>query len=289
MIEGRSTVRSREVGYALRMAMERANFSGKRLAEQLGWSESRMSRVLTGRLETTEVEVSAILALVGVTGDRRDQLLRMTREQDALGWLPSEQSRALGEHQRKAARISDFHSAFVPNLLQTENYARAIVSRMVNVPFDSIEEHVAARIADQVVFARERSPQCAFYLHELALHLPIGGYAVMSEQLHHLLRMSVRSYIKIRLIPASVGAHAGLAGSCTLMEFADFEPVVYLDEEVGGHFLEEPEEISAYQRVFAGLAAIALDESTSKDVIASLAEDHYDVLKEEDELLADDD
>lgn len=289
MIEGRSTVRSREVGYALRMAMERANFSGKRLAEQLGWSESRMSRVLTGRLETTEVEVSAILALVGVTGDRREQLLRMTREQDALGWLPSEQSRALGEHQRKAARISDFHSAFVPNLLQTENYARSIVSRMVNVPFDSIEEHVAARIADQVVFARERSPQCAFYLHELALHLPIGGYAVMSEQLHHLLRMSVRSYIKIRIIPASVGAHAGLAGSCTLMEFTDFEPVVYLDEEVGGHFLEEPEEISAYQRVFAGLAAIALDESTSKDVIAGLAEDHYDVLKEEDELLADDD
>jgi hypothetical protein len=73
------------------------------------------------------------------------------------------------------------------------------------------------------------------------------------------------------------------------MEFADFEPVVYLDEEVGGHFLEEPEEISAYQRVFAGLAAIALDESTSKKAIATLAEEHYDVLKEEDELLAEDD
>ena len=112
----------------------------------------------------------------------------------------------------------------------------------------------------------------------------------MSEQLHHLLRMSVRAYIKIRIIPAAVGAHAGLAGSCTLMEFADFDPVVYLDEEVGGHFLEEPDEISAYQRVFAGLAAIALDESASKKVIASLAEEHYDVLKDEDgEDLAEDD
>ena len=289
MIDGRSTVRSREVGYALRMAMERANFSGKRLADQLGWSESRMSRVLTGRLETTEVEVSAVLALVGVTGERREQLLRMTREQDALGWLPSEQSRALGEHQRKALRISDFHAAFIPYLLQTEEYARSIVSRMVNVPFDSIEEQVSARIADQVMFTRDRSPHCVFYIHELALHLPIGGYAVMSEQLHHLLRMSVRSYVKIRIIPASVGAHAALAGACTMMEFADFEPVVYLDEEVGGRFLEEPEEIAAYQRVFAGLSAIALDETDSKDVIAVLAEEHYDVLKDSDEVLNEDD
>jgi transcriptional regulator with XRE-family HTH domain len=289
MIDGRSTVRSREVGYALRTAMERANFSGKRLADQLGWSESRMSRVLTGRLETTEVEVSAILALVGITGDRREQLLRMTREQDSLGWVPAEQSRALGEHQRKAMRISDFHASFIPYLLQTEEYARAIVSRMVNVPFDSIEEHVSARIADQVVFTRDRSPHCVFYIHELALHLPIGGYAVMSEQLHHLLRMSVRSYVKVRLIPASIGAHAGLAGSCTLMEFNDFEPIVYLDEEVGGHFIEGPEEIVAYQRVFAGLAAVALDESSSKDIISSLAEEHYDVLKDTDEVLDEDD
>ena len=289
MIDGRSTVRSRELGYALRTAMERANFSGKRLAELLGWSESRVSRVLTGRLGTTEVEVSAILALVGVIGDQRDNLLRLTREQESLGWLPAEQTHALSEHQRKALRISDFHSAFVPNLLQTENYARAIVSRMVNVPFDSIEEHVAARIADQVVFARDRSPRCAFYIHELALHLPIGGYAVMSEQLHHLLRMSVRSYITVRVIPAAIGAHAGLAGSCTLMEFADFEPVVYLEEEVGGHFLEEPQDIAAYQRVFAGLAAIALDETSSKEIIATLAKDHYDVLKDSDEKLAEDD
>jgi transcriptional regulator with XRE-family HTH domain len=275
MIDGRSTVRSRELGNALRLAMERANFSGKRLSELLGWSESRVSRFLTGRIGVTEVEVSAMLALCGVVGDQREQLLRLTREQSTLGWLQSEQSHTLAEHQRKALRVSDFHAAFVPYLLQTENYARSVVSRLVNVSFDAIEERVSARMADQVVFSRSQPPNCAFYIHELALHLPIGGYEVMSEQLHHLLRMSVRSYVKIRIIPAAVGAHAGLAGSCCLMEFADFEPVVYLEEEIAGHFMEEPEEVAAYQRVFAGLSAVALDETASKDVIAALAEDHY--------------
>lgn len=289
MIDGRSTVRSRELGNALRLAMERNNFSGKRLAELLGWSESRVSRFLTGRLGATEVEVSAMLALLGVIGEQRDQLLRLTREQTALGWLPSEQSRALGEHLRKAVRITDFHSSFVPYLLQTDNYARAVVSRMVNIPFDSIERHVAERIADQVVFTRSQPPRCAFYIHELALHLPIGGYGVMSEQLHHLLRMAVRGYVNIRVIPAAAGAHAGLAGSCTLMEFADFEPVVYLDEEVGGHFMEEPDEIAAYQKVFAALSAIALDKSSSKDCIAALVTEHYDTLKDQEEVLDEDD
>ncbi len=289
MIDGRSTVRSRELGNALRLAMERNNFSGKRLAELLGWSESRVSRFLTGRLGATEVEVSAMLALLGVVGEQREQLLRLTREQNVLGWSPTAQSRALGEHLRKATRITDFHAAFVPYLLQTEHYARAVVSRMVNVPFDSIERHVAERVADQVVFGRSQPPQCAFYIHELALHLPIGSYEVMSEQLHHLLRMAVRSYVNIRIIPAAVGAHAGLAGSCTLMEFAEFEPVVFLDEEIGGHFREEPDEIAAYQKVFAAISAVSLDQSTSKDVIAALAEDHYDAHKDEQEVLDEDD
>ena len=283
MIDGRSTVRSRELGTALRLAMERANYSGKRLAELLGWSESRVSRFLTGKLGATEVEVSAMLALLGVIGDRRDQLLRLTREQGALGWLPAEQSHALGEHLRKAERIMDFHASSVPYLLQTENYTRAAISRMVNLPFDGIEKLVSERMSDQVVFSRSEPPQCAFYIHELALHLPIGGDDVMSDQLHHLLRMAVRSYVSIRLIPAAVGAHAGLAGSCTLMEFAEFEPVVYLDEEVGGHFMEEPEEISAYHRVFAALSAVALDRTTSKDVIAELASDHYGMPEEAEE------
>jgi len=97
----------------------------------------------------------------------------------------------------------------------------------------------------------------------------------MSDQLHHLLRMSVRSYVTLRVIPASLGAHAGLAGPFTLMEFADFRPVVYLDSETSSLFLEKPEEITAYRRILGALAGTALGEGQSRELIATLATELY--------------
>ena len=82
-----STIRSRELGDALRLAMEGAGLNGKRTAQILGWSESKVSRLLTGQIKLSELDVSAFLAICGVKGDRRARLLRLTREQDTLGWL----------------------------------------------------------------------------------------------------------------------------------------------------------------------------------------------------------
>ena len=97
----------------------------------------------------------------------------------------------------------------------------------------------------------------------------------MSEQLHHLLRMGVRSYISIRVVPAAFGAHAAMAGACRLMEFVEFKPIVYVEEQTAGHFLEEPVEIAAYRRIFDSLASCALDEGQSRDLIAALAVELY--------------
>jgi transcriptional regulator with XRE-family HTH domain len=80
MMRERSTVRGRQLGDALRVAMERAGLTGKRTAQILGWTESRVSRFVTGRFGPTEVEVSAMLAVFGVTGVERDRLLRLTVE-----------------------------------------------------------------------------------------------------------------------------------------------------------------------------------------------------------------
>ncbi|MDQ3988315.1 MAG: DUF5753 domain-containing protein [Actinomycetota bacterium] len=115
----------------------------------------------------------------------------------------------------------------------------------------------------------------SFYLHEAVLRLPIGGPAVMSDQLHHLLRISVRSYLTLRVLPASLGAHAGLSGPFTLMEFADFRPVVYLDSETSSLFLEKPEEIAAYRRILGALVDTALGEGQSRELIATVATELY--------------
>ncbi|HEX3778743.1 MAG TPA: helix-turn-helix transcriptional regulator [Pseudonocardiaceae bacterium] len=271
----RSTVRSRQLGDALRSAMDNAKLTGKHTAYLLGWSESRISRFFTGKLSATEIEVSALLALYGVIGSERDRLMELVRRPATLGWTPPEAVRTLTDHQRKATRITEAHTATVPLLLQTESYARAIVSRMVTAPTDGEEHFLALRLARQQVFTIAHPPQCTFYIHELALHLPVGGLRVMSEELHHLLRMSVRPCITIRLIPTAVGAHAALAGACGLMEFPDIHPVAYLETEAAGYFLEEPAEVSRYQNVLTAPAAVALDPIQTKAVINRLAVGQY--------------
>jgi len=221
------------------------------------------------------------MAVCGVKGKERRRLLALCQEQHTPGWFQQHGARlpkqvlTLIDHESKAIVISEFQVTLVPGLLQTGDYARAVISRSANMPAEEVEDRVAARLARQTLFSRERPAQFTFYLHEALLRLPIGGPAVMSDELHHLLRMSVRSYVTLRVLPASLGAHAGLAGPFTLMEFTDFRPVVYLDSETSSLFLEKPEETAAYRRILGALAETALGEGQSRELIGTVATELY--------------
>ena len=134
---------------------------------------------------------------------------------------------------------------------------------------------MAARLARQSLFSRDRPPSFTFYLHEFVLRLPVGGPAVMADQLQHLERMSRRPYLTLRVVPAALGAHAATAGSFILMEFAEFKPVAYLESETSSVFLEKPVEIEAYQDILGALAGTALGEGESRQLIATLATELY--------------
>ena len=134
---------------------------------------------------------------------------------------------------------------------------------------------VAARLARQSLFSRDHPVRFIFYLHELVLRLPVGGPAVMADQLHHLQRMSLRPHRTLRVVPAALGVHAAINGSFLLMEFAEFRPVVYLEAETSSLFLETPAEIEAYQRILAMLGEVALGEEESRERIAALATELY--------------
>jgi uncharacterized protein DUF5753 len=97
----------------------------------------------------------------------------------------------------------------------------------------------------------------------------------MSEQLHHLLRMAVRPYISLRVMPVALGAHAASAGPFIFLEFAEFRPVVYLEGETSSLFLEKKEEIAAYQRILGALAETTLGERESRELIATVATELY--------------
>jgi hypothetical protein len=212
-----------------------------------------------------------------VKSPERDRLLALCSDVHTPGWFQQHGSRlpkqlvTLINHEDKAVAIDDFQSVFVPGLLQTADYARAVISGDVNVPLEEVDERVVARLARQILFSRERPARFTFYVHEFVLRLPVGGPVVMSEQLHHLLRMSVRSYLTLRVVPVSLGAYAAMTGAFTLMELADFRPVTYLESETSSLFLEKREEIAAYRHILAALDQTALGEGESRELIATLA------------------
>ena len=155
------------------------------------------------------MDVAAFLGLCRVKSPERDRLLALCQKQYTLGWSQQHGSRlpkqlvTLIDHENKAVTIGDFQPVLVPGLLQTGDYARAVISCNVNMPAAEVDERVAARLVRQSLFSRDYPPRFTFYVHEFALRTPVGGAAVMVEQLQHLLQMSARQHVTLRVIPAS--------------------------------------------------------------------------------------
>jgi len=139
------TIRSRELGEGLRRAMERAGLNGAQVAHQLGLSPSWISRLLSGKRNVTAVQVAGLLAVCRVTGTERDRLLALCDEQHVPGWFQQHGSRlpqqlvTLIDHETMAVAISEFQEPGMPGLLQTGDYARALLSRSGTVPAEEVE------------------------------------------------------------------------------------------------------------------------------------------------------
>ncbi|MDQ3989779.1 MAG: DUF5753 domain-containing protein [Actinomycetota bacterium] len=244
-------------------------------------SPSWVSRLVSGKRNVTAVQVSAFLAVCRAPSAERDRLLELCEDQHTPGWLQQHGSRlplqlvTLIDHENIAVTISEFESTVVPGLLQTGDYTSALIREAGTLPAEEIDDRVAARLARQSLFSRDRPARFTFYLHEFVLRLPVGGPAVMADQLDLLERMSRRPYLTLRVVPAALGGHAAINGSFRLMEFAEFKPVAYLESETSSVFLEKPVEIAAYRDILTLLAETALGEGESRKLIATLATELY--------------
>lgn len=271
------TVRSRDLGVGLRRVMESAGFNGTQIAWALGWSQGRVSRLLSGKRGGSAADVSAFLAVCGVTGAERDRLTGLCAERNLPGRLVHHGPMGPGpvgtlvDLETASVAISEFQTTLVPGLLQTAGYTRAMVPHSPTVPQDRSDARDEVWLARLEWLASRRAPACTFFLHEHVLRLPIGGAAVMSDQLHFLLRLSVRPNLTIRVVPAHLGAHPGLAGPFTLLEVRDFKPIVYLDSATTSLFLETPTEIDTYRTILTALDHAALDQRQSRELITTVA------------------
>lgn len=277
MGEKDSTVRMRELGLALRKAMLAADLDNKAMAHKLRCSQSKISNMLGARRGVSEADVATFLAHCGVVGAERDRLLRLAREAHEPSWWREQGDPLAGDlttlidHETSAVAISQYASTVIPGLLQVRDYIRAWRRVSVSAENHESEERIEAQIKRQDLFNRHRAPQCGFFLDEYALRTSSAGREVMSEQVHHLLRLAVRPYVSIRIIPEAVGLHAGYLGPFTLMEFTEVHPMVHIESENAKVFAERPESIRLYREVLAALAEVALDREESREWISRRA------------------
>lgn len=260
--------------------MECGGFYASGVARELGWSPSRVSRILSGKRGGSSHDVAAFIAVCGVRGGERERLMALSLDHGP-GWhvhhhpAVPRRLRTLVDHEGRALAIDGFHGSVVPDLLQTRAYATAVLQASPNVPGWDVADRVAVTLERQQILDADDPPDCTFFVHEFVLHTPVGGAAVMCEQLHALLWRSGRSKLSLRIVPRTAGAHAGMAGAFTLLDVRDFKRIVFLDGETSSHFLETPAEIDAYAGVLRSLDAVALDEVRSRELIAKLATKLY--------------
>ena len=270
------TVRSRELGLTLSRAAQAKGLSNAELARRLGWSNSRVSRLLSGKRGTNQVDIASLLGVCGIIPPKFDELLELARHASEPGWwqefgdrLPAE-LRTLSEFEDAAVVITNFETVVVPGLLQTPEYMRMLLQRTPAIPDSEIPVRIKARLMRQAIMDRTYPAKFQFFVDEYALSRTGPGRDVVSDQVHHLLRMAVRPHIETRIIPDAVGFHAAHK-PFKLMEFTELHPVVHIENETSVLFLERADTIETYRLIMARLATVALDERQSREWLASLA------------------
>jgi transcriptional regulator with XRE-family HTH domain len=264
------------LGGQLRRLRESRDITRERAGDAIRGSESKISRLELGRVSLKERDVADLLVLYGVAdADERDAFLRLVRESNQPGWwhhyndlLPKWFQDYVGLEE-SAARIQTYEVAFVPGLVQTENYARAVVRRgLPDAPADEIERRVSLRIGRQRLLAEPSQARLWAVVDESVLHRSVGGPDVMREQLTHLLDVTTRPNISLQVVPFATGGSAA-ESSFTLLRFAEPElpDVVYLEHLCGALYLDKPEEVEVYTKVVQRLAVEAQTPDESRDTV----------------------
>jgi transcriptional regulator with XRE-family HTH domain len=172
----------------------------------------------------------------------------------------------------RAAYISTYQAQLVYGLLQTEEYARAVLA--TGSP-DALDSLVAARMERQRILERERPPLIWAVLDEAVLHRPIGGREVMRNQLVHLLSFSQQRWTRVQVLPFEAGEHKSLAGSFTTMRFDDDPDIVYTEDLISGHMTANSDTIREAALRYAHLQAAALSVEDSAALIRRVMEERY--------------
>lgn len=275
------TVRLRRLASELRGLRSAAGLTREDVAEQTGINSATLYRIENAKVRPQRRTLLTMLDKYGVTDpDRRAEMVALSRQATELDWLHRYESELPEAHltyisfEAEARSIRNYESLFVPGLLQTEDYARAVITGVL--PFASkeeVEHRVEARMQRKPFLVRKPPLQLWAIIDEAVLHRLVGGPTVMAQQLHQLIEAAEGPEITIQVLSYAVGAHAGMPGSFAVMDFpnaADPE-LVYIDSLAGDLFLEREPDVRRYTRMFEHLRATALNPADSMRLIGAIA------------------
>jgi len=253
---GGPTARRMLLGVHLRRLREAKGVTREAAGYEIRSSESKISRMELGRVGFKERDVSDLLTLYGVTDQvQRDTLLGLAREANTPGWwhrygdlLANWFQPYLGL-EAASALIRTYEVQFVPGLLQTEDYARAVIMLgHGSAKAEDIERRVSVRMARQQLLTRPNPPQLWAVVDEATLKRPIGGAKVMRAQIEALIDATRLPNVQIQVIPFEAGGHAAAGGAFTILRFRepDLPDLVYLEQLTSALYLDKREDVDEY-------------------------------------------
>ncbi|MER7990885.1 helix-turn-helix transcriptional regulator [Streptomyces noursei] len=277
---GGSVVRRILLGSQLRRLRESRGITREAAGYSIRASESKISRMELGRVSFKARDVADLLTLYGVSDEQeREALLSLAKEANVAGWWHSYSDVLPGWFQTyvglegAASLLRVYEVQFVHGLLQTEEYAHAVVSRgMPGASAADVQRRVALRQERQKLLISERAPQLHCVLDEAALRRPYGGRAVMRGQLKHLIDISERPNVRLQVMPFNFGGHAGESGAFTMLRFpeSDLSDVVYLEQLTSALYVDKPEEVALYERAMERLQEDSPNPSGTRDLLRGL-------------------
>jgi transcriptional regulator with XRE-family HTH domain len=272
-----TSVRSRTVANELRKLREERELSCAEVAKMLGVSVSKISRIETGISGLQSDDVATLLGFYKVPPAKRNELLDLLRRGDQKGWWERQAGlpklwRALIDYENKATRIQTYEPLIIPGLLQTGEYCEAMLRGNDDTLSDAeLDNLVATRMARQAVLTRSAAPQYLAVIHEAALRIWVGGPGTMARQMRHLLSVSQRPNIVLRVVPMSAGANVALRGSFNILELTEEPDLVHVENQITGMFLEEDADLSGYRLALRNILGVALAVDATTTLIDTIA------------------
>ncbi|MFE1383814.1 Scr1 family TA system antitoxin-like transcriptional regulator [Streptomyces sp. NPDC058740] len=253
-------------GSELRRLREEAKLSQDQLGDILFCTGSLVGQVETAKKVPTR-QFSERLDAALMTGGLFSRLIGLVLKSQLPNWF-----QPYAEMEAKATYISTYQAQLVYGLLQTPDYARAVLG--VEHP-ERLDEQVAARMERQRILKRENPPVMCVILDEAVLYREIGAAEVMRGQLDHLLSFRDHPWVQVQVLPFGVGQHAGMTGSFNLLRFDDDPDVFYAESYDAGHMTANPQVIRERSVGYARLQASALSREGSAALIARVMEERY--------------